>query len=353
MPFTRPTLQQLVERAIADIEANLPGADARVRRSNLNVLARLHAGGLHGVYGYLDWLARQIPWDTAEAEFIERWASIWGVARLAATFAGGEVAFGGSDGAQIPAGTELRSVTGIVYRTDALAVVAGGTAIAAVTAATPGAAGDAEPGVQLATVAAIAGVDSQAVVTAGGLTGGSDAETDASLRARLLARIQEPPHGGADFDYVAWAREVPGVTRAWCLPLHLGLGTVGVTFVMDDKDGTIIPDGTEVETVQDYIDARRPVTADVTVFAPTAVPLDLEIELMPDTAEVRAAVVDELSDLLRREAEPGATILISHIREAISIAQGETDHVLVSPAANVGHEPGEIAVLGTITWAGH
>jgi uncharacterized phage protein gp47/JayE len=90
----------------------------------------------------------------------------------------------------------------------------------------------------------------------------------------------------------------------------------------------------------------------VTVVAPVAVPLDLTITgLTPDTAAVRAAIEAEIIDLLRREAVPGGTILLSHLREAISIAAGEADHALTIPAANVTHATGELAVLGTITWA--
>jgi uncharacterized phage protein gp47/JayE len=66
---------------------------------------------------------------------------------------------------------------------------------------------------------------------------------------------------------------------------------------------------------------------------------------------VREQVAAELSDLLRREAEPGGTILISHIREAISTAVGEVDHVVVSPVANVAHAPHEMPVTGEITWS--
>ena len=65
---------------------------------------------------------------------------------------------------------------------------------------------------------------------------------------------------------------------------------------------------------------------------------------------VEAAVTAELQDMITRDAIPGGTILYSHIMEAISIATGETDHVLVSPAANVTHATYEIAVMGTITW---
>lgn len=349
MPFSRPDLPTLIQRAEADIETRLPGADARLRRSNLNVLARVHSGATHGLYGYLEWLSRQIIVDTADGDWLERHAAIWGVARKAASPAVGNITVTGTNGAIIPAGSTLVRSDGAQYTTDAEAVISGGTATIAVTAVEAGQAGNAAAASTLNLDTPISGVSATATVDAGGLTGGADIETDDGLRARLLARIQAPPHGGAAHDYVAWALEVPGVTRAWVYPGELGLGTVTVRFVRDD-DASPIPDAGEVAAVQAHIDALRPVTAQVTVAAPVAVPLGFTIDLAPDTAAIRAAVEAELRDLLRREAEPGATILISHIREAISLAAGEHDHILVAPAANVTHAVGEMATFGTITW---
>ena len=51
MPFARPSLADLIARAAADIEAGLPGADARLRRSNLAVLGRMHAADGAAVRG--------------------------------------------------------------------------------------------------------------------------------------------------------------------------------------------------------------------------------------------------------------------------------------------------------------
>lgn len=351
MPFARPTLQQLVDRAAADIQAHLPGADARLRRTALGVIARMHAGGLHGQYGYLDWVARQVIFDTAEAEILDRWASIWGVSRLAASSAQGSVTFTGTNGEDIPAGTVLVRSDGAEYETDALVTIAAGTATATVTAIVPGAAGNADAGVQVAIETPIPGVDSSATVAAGGLGAGTDTEGDESLRARFLARIQESPHGGAEHDYVAWAKEVAGVTRAWVFPGELGAGTVSVRFVRDNDEGSIIPSAPEVQEVQDYIDERRPATAAVTVVAPIAVPLDFTFTLLePSTQAVRDAITAELVDLLARDAEPGGTILLSHIREAISIADGEENYTLSSPAADVPHATGELATLGIVTF---
>lgn len=349
MPFSRPTLSELIARDESDLEGRLPGGNAQLRRSIEKVLARVHAGGLHGLYGALDYQARQLMPDTADAEHLERWAGVWGVARKPAEKAAGEAALTGVNGSVVPAGTRLQREDGAEYLTTAEATIALGVATAAIEAAAAGAAGDAEAGTALTFVSPVAGVSSAAVVTGGDLVGGVDAESDDSLRARLLARIREQPRGGAANDYVRWALEVAGVTRAWVFPERDGLGTVGVTFVMDGRED-IIPEAGDLTAVADHIAPLRPVTAEVTVFAPTPVALDPEITLTPDTPAVRAAVEAELRDLLAREAEPGATLLLSHIREAISLALGETDHVLVDPTANVAVAAEEIVVLGTIDW---
>lgn len=347
MPFNRPALADLITRAQADIESRLPGADASLRRSLLNVLARIHAGSVHALYGYLDWLAKQLMPDTAEAEHLERWSSIWGVNRLAATYATGTITLTGTG--TIPAGASLVRADGVEYTVDAETAITTSGSVA-ITAVAAGAAGNASAGGKLTLVSPIAGIQSQGVVVS--LTGGADTEADDALRARLLARIQQPPHGGADFDYIAWALEAhPDVTRAWVYPLELGAGTVTVRVMTDDATSDGIPTSTVVDAVQDHIDAERPVTAAVTVVAPVAVPLAMSIALSPNTSTVQAAVEAELRDLLRREAEPGGTILVSHLREAISIAAGESDHALTSPAADVTHTTGQIATLGTITWS--
>jgi len=332
------------------LNSYMQGTDAALRRANTHALAKMHAGGAHGLHGHLAYIAQQIIYDTAEMEYLERWAAIWGIYRKAAEYASGSVSFTGITGSVIPLGTEVKTAEETIYTLDADVTLVDGAGSGAVTAAVAGADGNADDGVILTLISAVEGVDTAATVGAEGITGGFDQESDDDLRGRFLARIRQAPHGGAAFDYVTWALEIPGVTRAWCYPQHQGLGTVGVTFVCDDQEDSIIPSPTTVAAVQAHIDYKRPVTADVLVYAPTPVELDLTIQLTPATVAVKAAVEAEIEDMILRDAIPGGDILISHIREAISIAAGETDHVLVSPAADVEHEDYEIAIMGTITW---
>ena len=105
MPFNRPPLDLLIARSAASMQSRFPGTDAVLRRSLTGIVARMSAGTEHGLYGYLDWLARQLMPDTAEEEHLERWASIWGVSRKAAGHASGDVSITGTPGAVLPEGT--------------------------------------------------------------------------------------------------------------------------------------------------------------------------------------------------------------------------------------------------------
>ena len=344
MSFSRPSLSTLRARIGADLSANLLDGAPLKSRSVLGVLAFVWAGACHLMYGALAWYFKQFWAESAEKDYLEIKAKAWGVKRKSAARASGLVTFSGLG--RVSAGAVLRSPSGGLYAVDADTLVPRSGRVTAVDA---GSAGNLAEGEQLTFVKPVEGVNSTALSR--GLSGGADAESDDSLRARLLATLQAPPHGGSAADYVTWAREVPGVTRAWCYPLYLGLGTVGVTFVTDDE-ASIVPSAELVARVQAYIDDLRPVTAEVTVFAPKTLPVDMTIRLLPNTAAVQEAVRSELGDLFAREAEPGVTLLLSHIREAVSLAAGESDHVLISPTANIVPENGVIPILGSVTFMG-
>ncbi|SAL20823.1 baseplate J protein [Caballeronia cordobensis] len=349
--FNRPALTDIVARTRGDLLTRL-SQDELLRRSDAEVLSRVLAGASHEIHGYLDWIARQVIYDTADDEILIRWASIWGVEQKAAAAASGNVLVTGAVGTLIPVDTLMKRADGEEFTVTADTTLGASATSVPVEAVEAGAAGNTVATTTLTLLNPIAGVQSVVTVDSGALTNGSDIESVTSLRSRFIARIQQPPAGGSKSDYERWALEVPGVTRAWVYPKEMGAGTVTVRFVRDN-DASIIPDAAEVLAVQNYIDdpSRRPVTADVYVVAPVAVPLNFTIQLTPATAAVKAAVEAELRDLLLREAAPGVTLLISHIREAVSTAAGETDNVVVSPTTNQVYTTGQMPVFGSITWA--
>lgn len=347
MAFARPTLTQIIDRVTADIGSRVTGVDGAVlRRSLLGIIGQSTAGAAHHLYGYIDWVSRQVMPDTAEGEYLARWAAIWGVTRQPAGFASGVVTFTGTVGSTIPDGTIVQRQDGAQYATQGAVTLTASTASVPVQAVTAGAAGNLAAGVTVSLLSPVAGIQSNA--TSGSITGGADKESDEKLLARLLQRIQNPPHGGSAADYVQWALEVPDVTRAWVYPRQQGAGTVTVLFVVDNAG--VIPTASKVTEVQSHIDGRGPVTAEVFVAAPIAQPLDMTIKLSPNTAAVQAAVRAELEDLLSRDGEPGKPILISRLREAVSIAAGEDNNQIVTPTADVTHATGYMPTLGTLTF---
>lgn len=356
MPFNRPTPAQLLSRNQAEMDIAMPGAWARLRQSVEGILARVLAMASHELHGYIAWIARQIFATTAEGEYLGFHGSELGITQKEANQAKGTVQFTGTIGSVIPAGQVLKRGDEQLFIVDSEVTFATTTAIVSVTASVAGQNGNTVFGTKLSLATPVPGVQSDGIVqndgSGSGLSGGTEIESEDDYRARIIERKQKTPEGGAEDDYKRWMKEVPGVTRAWVYPKQLGLGTVLCMFVMDNKVGTIIPSAGEVEAVQDYLNApnRKPATADVTVVAPTPVPLDLEIHIRPSTAAIRANIEEELKDLIRREAVPGGIIYKSRINEAISVALGEFDHILVIPNANVTRTFGELTTLGTITW---
>lgn len=350
MPFARPTLSQLQEQAEADLAGRL-GLGALLRRGVLRALARMTAGLVHLLHGHSVWISRQVFPDTADAEELERWAGLYGLARKVAQRATGSVTFTGTDGVDVPDGTLLKRADGVEFQTTELGTITAGEATVAVEAVLAGSAGNSSAGAAALQLSpAIAGVALAVEIEAPGLEGGTDVETDQELRDRLVARLRAGSRGGSADDYVTWALEVPGVNRAWAIPLVSGPGTVGLTFIVSAGSTVPIPDAGQVAEVQAYIDERRPVTATAVVFAPGLEAVDVTVSVTPDTAAVRTAVQAALEELLAREGEPSSTIYLSHIREAVSAAAGEVNSTVTVPAADVPIPSGSVAVLGTLTF---
>ncbi|CAL4866740.1 hypothetical protein MMA231_00984 [Asticcacaulis sp. MM231] len=346
--FTRPTLSQLIEQARNDLKGRLQGADSFLARSVVGALAVVWAAIAHGLYGFIDWLSRELMPDTAEAWRL-RHASIWKLTQIAASSASGNVTVSGSAGKTIDAGTVLQRSDGATFTTKAAVTLTGATGTVAVTAVTPGAAGNTPTGSTLSFISPVSGISSEATVASGGITAGADIESLDALKARTLERIRVTPQGGSNADYKLWTKEIVGDTRVWVYNAWMGLGSVGVTFVMDGRSD-IIPTEDEVQAVQDYLDEVAPVGARIYVFATIADAFNPSIRITPSTTAVKAAVLAQLTDYLRTKAVPGGTETLSQINEAISLAEGETDHDLIAPVAAVTHSASHIAVMGDITW---
>lgn len=345
MPFETPSLPVLIKRTQSDL------AGDSLRQSDAQVLARTLGGAAFGLYGYLDWIAEQILPDKADESTLERIAALrLNQPRKPAQVATGSVSFSATAGAILDVDTLLQTNDGRTYKVTTARFTANGVNNTTIAALDAGSLGNADAGLMLTPVQPVAGIiGSSFVVQAPGLSGGVARESLESLRSRVIRSYRVIPHGGSASDYETWALEVPGVTRAWCRASDVGYGIVYL-FVMRDDDLQPIPNAERLAEIQAYIEPLRPVTAELHVLAPQQVSVTYKLRLNPDTSAVRAAVEEQLRDLHNREAGMGDTLLLSHIREAISSAAGEYDHSLIEPIGDVEAADNQLLTYGGCVW---
>jgi len=361
--FSIPTLKQLRQLARDDVETEVNGAlGSRLREAIAFALA---------AFGYmylriLQWQARQMFVDLADAAYKLLWASIYGVAPNPATSATGLVRVTGAGASVVPALTLLARDDGAEYLTQAPAVIPGvGEVDITVTASEAGAIGNTLTGTELTLVAPPAGVDSVAIVlgAAGenGLTDGFDAEDAESVGARTLVKIQAGPIYGKENDYVIWATAIAGVSAAWAFDAAYGIGTVLVIIAKQwdptDPLDSPIPSALLISTVEASIAELKPSGLHgVFVQGPVLQDLAPYIVLTPDTPDIRSAVTEALALALAR-VEPGGLAYYDDLVTAINRAAGEEHHRLFVDGGGGGFGPYDtqagatsLLIPGTITW---
>lgn len=354
--FTRPSLRELIDRAWSDIIGSVTGLYEWLRVGIEYGIARAIGGQSDGLHAHASWLVDQAFVQFAEEAALLRRGDERGVPRNAAQKAQGLGVFTGTGG-NLNATTILRRADGWLYEVvdNHVGVTPPASILIRAVQGFEGYEGNLAEGQTLSFVSSVSGFDPTVTIGAGGLTGGAPLEDIEDYRDRLHDNIRTPVLGGAPGDHARWAMEVSGVSRAWEYRGTNGvgnpaLGRVAVTFMVhtDTPGVEAIPDAPTVEAVRAHVQSKS--LAQVIAFAPTPVALNYTVSVTPNNGTVRAAVEAEVADMVRRIAEPGGTIYPSSIREAISLAQGETSHTLTLPATDVVRAFGEISVPGVATF---
>lgn len=371
MPYARPTLTALQASVASDIAAQLPGGDALLRYSNLGITGRAQAtlASLH--YGYIDWIAKQAVPFTCTDEFLQGWAALKNVFLMPAQSATGSVMFTGQPGTAIPSGVAVSRGDGVSYTTTAPAVIGAGNTVVVPAVANPdptgltGAYGNTAAGTAMTLAQSIPGVQSNGVASTA-FGGGLDLESNDSLRSRMLVAYQQPPQGGSKSDFETWAKQTPGVTRAWCAPNGFGPGTVVVYVMMDVTQAAYggFPQGSngvaaleprgiaatgDPLTVANYLFSLQPGVGLVYVAAPIARPVNLAITGLP--AALQAAASAAVQGVLQAQGVPGGTLPFGSIWSAVAnVAAG--NYFTITPATDVVCSTGQLPVPGAITYPG-
>lgn len=373
MPYPRPALSALRAQVASDLTAGLKTVDGLLRFSNLGILGTSVAGLSHQHYGYLAWIAKQATPYTATDEYLEAWGGLKEVYREGATFARLRATFLGVAGKVLPQGTEVARSDGVYYLTAAEAIVAGdGTLVVDIVAQDSGTAANASAGT-LVTLAGVAdGIQSSGAVT-DTVALGTALELDEPFRTRVLTAYQAKARGGAIDDYLVWALNATGVTRAWVKPLGAGPGTV-VVYVMFDVvnianngfptggNGLSALDSRvtaasvakgDLLSVADTVFASQPVTALVYLCAPAPSPVPFTITgLATSSSSMRDAIAQAIAQVMVDQGAPieGTNVDLSAIESAIAAIAGTSGFVITSPAGNIPNRRGYLPTLGKVTY---
>lgn len=352
MPYSTPTLRQLIETGLIDIETSLDQVLPKFGvEQALNVAV---SGAIRDLYDYNSWIVRQIiPTSESDDQTIIDTARTEGVIQKLASNASGPVSFFGS--APIPVDTVMTHSDGRLYRVTLSNAPSGGSVTVDVEAEEAGAAGNLAQGETLTLVSTVPGVQPNGI--SDGITGGADVESVSSVLERLLFRKRNPPMGGAVHDYVAWCREVPGVSRAWAEDNYQGPATVGFAFVFDDRVD-ILPTYQDQVAMADYIyrhsdpatgtDVGRPGGIEAVYIPLQLKTTDMNILISPDAAELRQSVRTSIEGYFGT-LSPGSTLLLSSVRTAIGSITGIADYTL-DLDQDVPALENELHELGVITW---
>lgn len=347
--FARPELPQLIATIRSDLLTRFQ-QDVVLRRMDAEVYARVQAAAVHTLYGYLDYLAKNMLPDLCDEDWLYRHGRIKRCPRKGAVAATGFIRWDGLSGTPtLPEGTQVQRDDQVTFTTTMTVTAKDGLLRVPVTADIAGASGNTDDGTALRLGTPISGIPSTGY--ADSLSGGADEEELEVWRARVMERYYWIPQGGADPDYVIWAKEIPGITRAWTFRHYNGKGTVGVMVATSDPTHPA-PTDELVKAVRDHILPIAPVAgAGLSVFPASEKILPMTVALAKDTPEIRTAVIAELNSLMLRDGAPSGKIYLSRISEAISLATGEVAHQLRAPTEDIVLGQTELPVLGDMTWA--
>nr|WP_305890903.1 baseplate J/gp47 family protein [Methylomonas sp. WSC-7] len=312
------------------------------------------ARACHGQHGYLEWIDKQCSPLTCELERLYDWAALYGVERLDATAATGNVLATGTVGTLLLADTILRGQNGLDYTVMAAVALGAGSTPVSVRCNTAGSAGNLLAGQTLTLVDPVPGISGTLTVALGGLTGGAEQETLESWRARVAdewrTMVTRGARSGKPDDYRYWAKSAhPSVTTALVQPQVLGLGTVIVRPICNGLLNRL-PSPAVLAAVSAYLTDIAPATADWSVVAPLVHAVTITIDLLPgyDTLDNRNAITAALAALGLAESSETSLLAMAEIDAAIATVT--TQYTRIAPLADIAIGAGEVFVLQPVVW---
>lgn len=364
MPATIPTVAEIRDQIISDIESRIGSSVPILPKAFIRVLAIALAGVIALVYRFGRWVLKQIFPQTADEKYLLKIGDRYDVIRTPAVRAKLTATATGEEGTEIPAATLwIGKNNGLTYSQTEYAEIDSGSATVTVECLTAGADGNLENGETLQLASPIVGLDTEATV-ASAVTTGVDREDIEDYRSRVIQRMKNQPQGGAAPDYIKWAREVAGIVKAFAFRTAAGYVTIYPLQATTGLDR--IPGTEKIQEVEDYCNsvARRPLCANVLAEAMTELEVDIEITgLSPGDAATKEQIETYINTWLYAaypkqytgEVNPTNKLSVGTIWAAIiaanAVATAVSMEVDSSPYTNYTLADDEIVKLGSLSWA--
>jgi uncharacterized phage protein gp47/JayE len=328
MSLETPTVQEISDNIIAQLEASLNQTIPLLPKSFLRTLSKILAGVFILIYKYAGFTFLQMFVSTATIEETEvngkiispliEWGRLIGVGDpVPATNA--EININITVENQVgslPSGTQLiNSNNGVTYITIGDILLDAATIPAVIRASSDQVGGGGAGAIGNLNVADIvsfanplANVARDAVVTdPPQAVTGANAESTEVYRQRVIDRFQARAQGGAYSDYRIWGEEVAGIINAYIYtandPGEVDVYAEATVASSGDPDG--IPTGAQLTAVADAIEldenglaSRRPANALVNVFAITRTGFDVVVSglTVDNPASVQADIEQAVAE---------------------------------------------------------
>lgn len=314
--ITIPTLAELKNDIISDLEAQYSITIPLFGKNWLRTLAYVQAGKLWLTYKYMALVQKNILPDTADSEFnggtLERFGRIkLGRNPFPATQGQYTIQLTGTPGTVIPASTTFKSDddslnAGYLFILDT-SFTLNGTDIVTVRALTSGLESQISISDTMTVTSPIAGLDSIATVLTESTTPQS-AETLSDYREKIIQSYRLEAQGGAGADYRLWSADVQGVKQVYP---YASSGLVNVVdlfieaTIADSTDGKgtptagIISDVTSaIETPTATQPSKKPLTVSVSYQGITPLSVDITINGFVGSSSDQTLIDQAIEDYL-------------------------------------------------------
>lgn len=343
---TMETIYEEMKALYADVTGITPsdGGDIELRLYTA-------AAQLYSLWEQSEFVLRQSFPQTAVGQYLDYHGAVRGVVRRAAGYAVGTLRFSLEQAAgqatAVPLGTACTDAAGTAFETTQAGRIPAGALFCDVPARAvqPGSAGNVPAESVTYMVLAPAGVVS--CTNPAAFTDGSGAESDESLRARVLSSYRRLPNGANIAYYETQALNIDGVAAVSVVPKNRGVGTVDVVIASE----TGVPSQTLISAVQAKLEQQREICVDLKVLAPktksvnVTAGITVEDGFDEDTVcqAVSAAVNGYFSGALL-----GRPVLRAKLGNLIYAVEGVANYTLTVPSADVAGAADTLPVLGTL-----